>query len=209
MNTVKIFTFDGKETGKMTLPEHVFNADVHQGALYETVKAYRAAQRQGNASAKGRGEVNKTKAKPFRQKGTGRARAGKASSPIWIGGGVTFGPKPRDYTMRVTRKLKRKAARSALTLKAREEVVSVVEDFTMEEPKTAKIANLISQIGLNGKKILFVLGGYDPTVVKSSRNIPRLNVIQAETVNAYEVLNADYLLFCRTAVDKVGEVLGR
>ena len=209
MNPVKIYTFDGKETGEMKLPDNVFNTDIHQGALYETVKAYLAAQRQGNASTKSRGEVNKSKAKPYRQKGTGRARAGKASSPLWIGGGVTFGPKPRDYTMRVTRKLKRTAARSALTLKAREDVVSVVEDFTMEEPKTAKIANLISQIGLNGKKVLVVLGGHDPIVVKSSRNVPRLNVIQAETVNAYEVLNADYLLFCRTAVDKVGEVLGQ
>ncbi|MBN2184615.1 MAG: 50S ribosomal protein L4 [Candidatus Krumholzibacteriota bacterium] len=201
-----LYDFSGDLKGKIDLPESLFGGNVNRPVLYDVVRMYLANRRSGSAKTKERGEVKFSNAKPYRQKGTGRARAGRRSSPIWRGGGTVFGPKPRDYRFAVPKKVKRLALKSALADKGREEKVAVVEGVTMEGPKTKRFAEFLKSSGLSGRKILFVTESFDDNVYMSMRNIAGIEFIVSSNINAYEILKADTLLFTKEALSKIEEV---
>lgn len=207
MKTVTVYNKDGSEAGTFELPEEIFGIEPSATAIYQVTKAHLANRRHGNASTKLRGEVKLSKQKLYRQKGTGRARVGSANNPNWIGGGVTFGPKPRSYTQKINRKLRKLALKSAYSIKAREDRIRIVEDFSLDRPKTREVVDMLKALGLSGEKIVFLLGGKDDNLRKSSRNIPGLNLETAEIVNTYDLMNSDILLFTKSAVEKVKEIL--
>jgi len=209
MKTVTVYNRDGSEAGTMELPDEIFGIEPNVTAIYYVTKAHLANRRQGNASSLTRSEVDVTKAKPFRQKGTGRARAGSANSPLWVGGGVSFGPKPRSYSQKINRKLKKLAIKSAYSIKAREENIRIVEDFSLEKPKTKEIAGMLKALGIKNKKAMFLVSGKDEILKKSSQNIPGLNFEVAENANTYDLMNSDVLILMKSTVDKVkSAVLG-
>lgn len=207
MKTVMVYKQDGSEAGTVDLPDEIFGIEPSITAIHQVVKAFLANQRQGNASTKTRSEVAVTKSKPFRQKGTGRARAGSANSPLWVGGGIAFGPKPRSYDQRVNKKMRRLGLKSAYSIKASEDKIKVVEDITLAGPKTRTIAGMLRALGLEQTRTIFLVGGTDRNLCLSSRNIPTVTVESVENANTYTVMNADVVLFTRGAVDKVKEVL--
>ena len=208
MATAKKFNESGQGSSEMKLPADLFEAKVHEQALYETVKAYLANQRQGTAKTKERGEVAFSTAKLYRQKGTGRARAGSAKSPIRRGGGTAFGPKPRDHRGRLNRKVRRLALRSALSDRAGENMVYVVESPTIDAPKTKLAAAMLSKMGLADKKVLFVVPDDDQMLFKSLRNVQNVDVLPAYQLNAYSVLRNDSVVFTSDALQRVTEVFG-
>lgn len=195
--------------GKIDLPDGVFNVKPKKKVLYEAVRSYLANQRQGNASTKGRSEVKASGRKPWKQKGLGRARAGTVASPIWRGGGIAFGPKPRDYYYTIPKKERRLAIRCALSIKAREGDVKVVEGIAIDEPKTKLAAELMKSLGLEGNKCLFVMPEKNENIVKGMRNIPGVTTTIAKDINVYDVMNCDTVVMDKQAVDKVVEVLKR
>jgi large subunit ribosomal protein L4 len=207
MKTVTVYKYDGSEAGTVDLPDEIFGIEPSMIAIYQVTKAHLANRRQGNACTKTRSEVGITKSKPFKQKGTGRARAGSANSPLWVGGGIAFGPKPRSYDQKVNRKAKRLGLRSAYSIKASEDRIKVVEDYSPEAPKTKDVANMLKALGLAETKTIFLTGGTERNLYLSSRNIPALVIESAENANTYAVMNSDVVLFTRTAVEKVKEVL--
>jgi large subunit ribosomal protein L4 len=209
MKTVPIYKHDGSESGKVELPKDVFGIEPSMNALYQVIKAHLANRRQGTAKAKSRSEVNMAKSKPWRQKGTGRARAGSANSPIWKGGGVIFGPQPRDYTQKVNKNIRRLGLKSAYSIKASEDNVIIVEDFELKEPKTKNVASVLKVLGLAGKKVMFLLPGQDDVLYKSVRNIPNIKTEAAENVNTYDVANSEVLLMTPTSVEQVKELFQR
>jgi large subunit ribosomal protein L4 len=179
MAVAKKFNDNGEGQAELALPDILFDVEISNQALYESVKHYLANQRQGTAKTKERGEVAYSTAKLYRQKGTGRARAGSAKSPIRTGGGTIFGPKPRDHRMSVNKKVRRLALLSAMTDRARESAVSVVEGLQMDAPKTKHAARVIGNMGLQDKKVLFVVSDQDEALFKSMRNIEGVDVIRA------------------------------
>jgi large subunit ribosomal protein L4 len=207
MAEVEVFNSGGQPSGKAKLPETVFEAEPNMDAVYHAVRAYSANQRRGTASAKTRADVSGSGSKPWRQKGTGRARAGTAKSPLWPGGGVVFGPKPRCYSYSIPKKEKRLAARSALGLKATDDKVRLLEDLTFEYPKTRKMAELLNNLGIGGHKTLLLVGSYDENLFLAGRNIRGLSIIKSSQVNAYQVLEAEYLLITKSGLGRLEEVL--
>lgn len=206
---VPVYRIDGTETGRMIeLPEAVFGIEPHDHAIYLDVKAYLANQRQGTHKTKKRGEVRGGGRKPWRQKGTGRARQGSIRAPHWVGGGRVFGPVPRDYRQEVNRKVKRLARLSALSYKARSAAIRVVEDFDFEVPKTRRFVELLRNLGLEGKKVLLLTPATQPNLYKSGRNLPKVQVLEAPKVTTYDILNAQVLVFEESAVNRLVEVLG-
>jgi len=206
MASANLYDFNGDLKGKVDLPESLFGGPVNEAVLYDTVRMYLANRRTGSAKTKERSEVSFSNAKPYRQKGTGRARAGRRSSPIWRGGGVVFGPKPRDFGFTVTKKVKRQALKSALSDKGRGEGVVIVDGVSMDEPKTRRFGEFLAAAGLGGRKVLFVSSGYDENVHKSSRNIRGVEYMTAGDLNAYEILRADTLLLTSDALRRIEEV---
>ncbi|OQX86145.1 MAG: 50S ribosomal protein L4 [Candidatus Latescibacteria bacterium 4484_7] len=206
MASAKLYDFSGELKGEVDLPESLFGAGVNRAVLYQAVKQYLANRRVGSAKTKQRGEVNFSTKKPYRQKGTGRARAGRRSSPIWRKGGVVFGPQPRDFHAPIPKKVKRIALKSALSDKGQSEGVVVVEGVSIEEPKTKRFYDFLRATGLNGKKVLFVTNAFDENVLKSLRNIPRANFILSRNMNAYDIMNADVLMFTREGLSALEEV---
>ena len=207
MKTVTVYKTDGSEAGTVELPDEIFGIEPNVTAIYHVTKAHLANKRQGNASTKLRGEVNLSKQKLYRQKGTGRARAGSANSPLWVGGGIAFGPKPRSYSQKNNRKLRKIALMSAYSIKAREDKIKVVEEFSMEKPRTKEVAGILKALGLDGEKTTFLIGAKDDVLNKSTKNIPKLNLEMAENANTYDVMNSDVLLLTKSAVDKMITVL--
>jgi large subunit ribosomal protein L4 len=203
MKTVTVYKRDGSEAGTIDLPDDIFGIEPSVPVLHQAIKAHLTNRRQGNASTKTRSEVNVTKSKPFRQKGTGRARSGSANSPVWVGGGTALGPKPRKFSTGISRKMKRLALKSAYSLKAADDRIMVVEDFTLDAPKTKDIAGMLKALKLDGGKTLFLYGVRDDVLYKSSRNIPKFNVMTVENAFAYEVMNSDTVLFTKTAVERI------
>ena len=206
MKTVTVYDKNGSETGTIDLPDEIFGVEPSMVAIYQVTKAHLANRRQGTASTKSRGEVKLSKSKLFRQKGTGRARAGSANSPHWVGGGVAFGPKPRSYNQKVSKKLKRLALKSAYSIKAQEDHIRIVEDFTLEEPKTREVSAMLKALGVDNGKTIFLVSAHDDMMNKSSRNIAGLNLREARNANTYELMNSDVVLFSRSAVEKVKEL---
>jgi large subunit ribosomal protein L4 len=209
MKKVTVYSRDGGEAGTVELPDEIFGIKPSMNAIYQSTKAHLTNRRQGTAKAKTRSEVNVSKQKPYRQKGTGRARAGSANSPVWVGGGVSFGPSPHDYKERLNKKLKRLALKSAYSIKASEDRVKVVEDFELETPKTKEVSSMLKALGIGGEKIMFLTGSHDGNMYKSSRNIALLNINAAENASTYDLMNSDVLLMTKSAVDKVKELLAK
>ena len=199
---VTAYTASGEErSAPAQLPTELFDGTVHEGALHQVVTAILAHDRQGTASTKTRGFVRGGSRKPWRQKGTGRARSGTIRSPLWRGGATTFGPQPRSYDVKVPRKLRRLAIRSALNVRALDGDLGVVEPLDLDEPKTQAIARLVDGVGLSGAKVLLLTDGLKRTVYLSARNIPGVRVRPWGEASAYDVLWADLVLVESTALE--------
>ena len=208
MESVEVHNLDGEVVGTVDLPEEIFGIEPSQGALYYALKAYLTNQRQGNASTKTRAEVDLTKRKMYRQKGTGRARMGTASSPIRIGGGVAHGPKPRDFRERVPKKVKRLAFKSALSIKAAESQLVVLEDFSLEQPKTKRMADMARAIQVGDRKALLLMEEATPAVEMSCRNLPSLTVLPVAQASTYDVVRADTIVFTQGALARLQVLWG-
>ncbi len=201
---VKVLDINGKETGrKVQLSDSVFAIEPNKHAVYLDVKQYLANQRQGNHKAKERAEVAGSTRKIKKQKGTGTARAGSAKNPLFKGGGTVFGPRPRSYSFKLNKNLKRLARKSAFSLKVKESNLVVVEDFTFETPSTKNFINVLKSLGLENKKSLFVLGDSNKNVYLSSRNLKASSVITTSELSTYAILNAKILILLEGAVDGI------
>ncbi len=204
MPNVKLYNIKGEVIGSIELAETVFGAEVNAPAMHSYVVAYLANQRQGTQSAKTRAEVSGGGKKPWRQKGTGRARQGSTRSPQWTHGGVVFAPKPRDYRLSLNKKLKRVALVSALSSKAAEEKIIVVDAIDLKDGKTREMAAALK--ALNANKALVVLADNDEKTVRATRNIEGVEISFVGTLNTYEILKHDTLVITKGAVEKVEEV---
>lgn len=201
---IAILNIQGKETGRtITLPEDVFGIEPNDHAVYLAVKQYNANQRQGTHKAKERGEVKGSTRKIKRQKGTGTARAGSIKSPLFRGGGRVFGPRPRNYVLKLNKKVKQLARMSALSSKASNGQIVVVENFSFDAPKTKEFNNLLGGLNLKGQKSLFVTAEHEKEVVLSSRNVPKTTVTRAQDVNTYQLLNAQTVVLSEGAIDVI------
>lgn len=202
--TLDVYKIDGSLSGeKVELADDIFAIEPNDHAIYLTVKAYQANQRQGTHKAKERSEVRGGGRKPWKQKGRGTARAGTTRSPLWIGGGTIFGPRPRDYRQDLPKKVKRLARKSALSYKAKDEQIMVVEDFSFDEPKTKKFADMLDALKVSDKKVLMLTGSTQKEVYKSGRNIPKVKVLEAEKASTFELLNNQLLLLQKSAVEVI------
>ncbi len=207
---INVLNINGQETGrKVTLNESIFGIEPNDHVLYLDVKQYLANQRQGTAKAKERSEHKGSTRKLGRQKGGGGARRGDINSPLLKGGGRVFGPRPRDYRFSLNKKVKVLARKSALTYKAKENAILVVEDFAFDAPKTKDFINVIKNLKVEGKKQLFVLSGGDKNVYLSARNLQRTEVMPASLINAYKVLNADVLVISENSLKTIDEILNK
>jgi large subunit ribosomal protein L4 len=204
MANVKVFNMSGSEVGSIDLNDSIFAAEVNEHVMHMAVVQYLANQRQGTQSALTRSEVRGGGRKPWRQKGTGRARQGSIRSPQWTGGGVVFAPKPRDYSFKLNKKVKRLALKSALTTKVNEGKLVVVDSFNMEEVKTKVMAGALKAI--NAEKALVVLGDDNKNAQLSARNIPSVKTASVSTINVYDILKYDSLVVAKDAVAKIEEV---
>ena len=207
---VSVLNINGQETGrKVSLDESIFGIEPNDHVLYLDVKQYLANQRQGTAKAKERSEVSGSTRKLGRQKGGGGARRGDINSPVLVGGGRVFGPKPRDYRFKLNKKVKALARKSALSYKAQENAVIVVEDFNFEAPKTKEFVNITKNLKVEGKKTLLVLPEVNKNVYLSARNLQRSEVMTANTINAYKVLNADVLVVTEKSLETINQILNK
>lgn len=207
---VKVLDINGKETGRsITLSDSVFAIEPNNHAVYLDVKQYLANQRQGTHKAKERAEVTGSTRKIKKQKGTGTARAGSIKNPLFKGGGTVFGPRPRSYSFKLNKNLKRLARKSALTLKANESNLVVVEDFTFETPNTKNFINVLKALGLENKKSLFVLGDTNKNVYLSSRNLKASNVVTTSELNTYAILNANNLVLLEGSLEGIEQNLSK
>ncbi len=205
MPTVAVLNMQGKEIGKQELSEAVFGIKPNVSVMNDMVKNYLANQRQGTQSALTRAEVSGGGKKPWRQKGTGRARQGSTRAPQWTHGGIVFAPKPRDYSYTLNKKVKRLAMKSALSSKARDNELIVMDAITTDAYKTKTIAEMLKAVG-SERKALIVLDTVDEKVIASARNIPGVKTAQVNTLNVYDILNADKFIVVKDAVAKIEEV---
>ena len=200
--TIDVLSTEGAKTGSVDLPAALFEAKVSESAVHRAVVTYETHQRQGNASVKGRSEISRSGRKHHRQKGTGMARRGSVASNLLRGGGVAFGhPKPREYPYKITKSLKRLAFRSALTAKRMSDEIYVIDDFELATPSTRSFARIIGACGLGDRKVLFVTSPGETTLVKSCRNLPRVEIRTAGTVGTYDVVASDIVLFTRSGLE--------
>ena len=206
---VAVYNIEGSDTGrKVSLAETVFALETPSDhAIYQDVRLHLASRRQGTHKAKERGEIAGTNKKPYRQKGTGNARAGSRQSPIWRHGGRVFGPRPRDYSFKLNKKFRKLARKSALTYKAREENIRVLENFDFETPKTKAFIEILNKMELSGKKILLVVDENKQNIYLSGRNVPKAEVMVASDINTYAILNAEMLIITEEAVNIINERL--
>lgn len=205
MPKVGLYNINGEQVGDLELSENVFGIEVNKEAMHQVVKMQLANKRQGTQSALTRGEVSGGGIKPWRQKGTGRARQGSIRAPQWIHGGVVFAPKPRDYSYTLPKKIKRLAMKSALSSKVAENELIVLDSLKIEEPKTKVIANMLKNFG--AKKALIVVLEKDDSVYRSARNIEGAAVLPVNNLNVYDILKYEKFIITRDAVSKVEEVL--
>jgi large subunit ribosomal protein L4 len=206
---LSVLKTNGQETGrKVNLNEAIFGIEPNDHVIYLDVKQYMANQRQGNAKSKERSEISGSTRKLGRQKGGGGARHGDINSPLLRGGGRVFGPKPRDYSFKLNKKVKQLARRSALSYKVQENGIIVVEDFSFDAPKTKEMVNIAKNLKVDGKKLLFVLPNANKNVYLSARNLQRAEVIEAANVNTYKILNADVLVITEKSLETIDGILG-
>ena len=204
----QLFSVEGKPKQTISLDDTVFARDVSEGSIYHAIRNELANARLGTASTKTRSEVRGSTRKPWRQKGTGRARAGRRSSPVWVGGGVAFGPRPRDYGYKLPRTMKRVAMKSILSMKARNEALSVVEDFTVESGKTRDLVKILAPLAGERRTVL-VMKDDDPMVKRAARNVPWLRYLSYERLRAHDLYYAERVVFMQSAAEKLGELYGR
>ena len=207
---VSVLNINGQETGrKVALNDAIFGIEPNDHVLYLDVKQFLANQRQGTAKAKERSEVSGSTRKLGRQKGGGGARRGDINSPVLVGGGRVFGPKPRDYRFKLNKKVKVLARKSALSYKMQENAIIVVEDFNFEAPKTKEFVNINKNLKVEGKKTLLVLPEVNKNVYLSARNLKSAEVMTANTINAYKVLNADVLVISEKSLETIDQILAK
>ena len=205
---INVLDIKGQETGrKVTLNENIFGIEPNDHVLYLAVKQYLADQRQGTAKAKERSEHAGSTRKLGRQKGGGGARRGDINSPVLVGGGRVFGPKPRDYSFKLNKKVKVLARKSALTYKAQGNAIVVVEDFNLDAPKTKDFVNIAKNLKVDSKKVLLVLPEVEKNVYLSARNLQKAEVMTAAQVNSYKVLNADVVVITENSLKVIDEIL--
>ncbi len=203
-----VLNINGGKTGKsVDLPDEIFGIEPNEHVVYLSVKQYLANQRQGTHKSKERGEITGSTKKLKKQKGTGTARAGSIKSPIFRGGGRIFGPRPRNYTQKLNKKVKVLARKSALSSKIQKEGIVVVEDFGFDSPKTKAYINILNSLGLNDRKSLLVTKDYDSVLNLSIRNIPNADIQAAKDLNTYQILNANTLILSEGAVDVIKKTL--
>ena len=205
MPTAKLFNMAAEILGEVTLSDAVFGVEPNKSVLHDSVKNHLANRRQGTQSALTKGEVSFTTAKPWRQKGTGRARAGYKGSPVWTHGGVAFAPKPRDYSYTLNKKVKRLALKSALSAKAAEEKILVIDGLAVEEIKTAPFKAFLDKIGVDGKALV-ITENVDEKVIKSARNIPGVTTTTATILSPYMILTGGKMVVDKAALAKIEEV---
>ena len=205
-SSATVYDRDGKQSGTIELPEAVFNAPVNEAVLHQAVRRQLANDRQGTHQTKTRGDVSGGGKKPWKQKGTGRARQGSTRAPQWRHGGIVFGPHPRTYEQKMPRKQRRLALRSALSVKSQEGAVRIVEEIALEAPKTSILAGLFDEMGA-GARTLFVIPEHDLMLEKSTRNLAGVKTILATNLNPADVLTADTIVFTRSALTQVEEWL--
>lgn len=200
--TIDVFKIDGSVAEeKVNLSDDIYAIEPNDHAIYLDVKAYLANQRQGTHKAKERGEVRGGGKKPWKQKGRGGARAGTIRSPLWVGGGTIFGPRPRDYRQNLPKKVKQLARKSALSYKVKDNQLIVIEDFSFEQPKTKEFLNVLDNLKISGKKILLLTKDYNNLVYKSGRNIPKVQILEASKASTYDILNNQVLVMQKGAVE--------
>jgi large subunit ribosomal protein L4 len=204
MPDVEIKDKNNNIIGKINLKDEVFGLQTQPAVLHEGVTNFLANQRQGTHATKTKGLVRGGGRKPWKQKGTGRARAGSNRSPLWRGGGTTFGPQPRDYSYDPPKKVKRLAVRTALSLKIAEGGITVIDGFSMDQPKTKDMIATLKNLGLEGERVLIVTPDRDAVIALSARNIPGVRVIRVSDLNTYDVLVSGRLLMTKEAVSKLG-----
>lgn len=204
----EVFNINGKPTGKtIELSDNIYLAEPNDHCIYLDVKAILANKRQGTHKTKERSEVNRTKKKLYRQKGTGNARHGSMNAPIFIGGGTVFGPKPRDYSITVNKKVKKLARISALSYKAKENAITIIDNIKFEQPKTKQYIDFLKNFNLENKKTLLITPEIDKTLYLSARNIKNTKVISASEINTYDILNAENLIITENATPIIESIL--
>jgi len=201
MSVADVFDIKKKKVAQVELNDAVFGAEINEAVIYDVVKMQMAARRSGTSSTKTRSDVRGGGKKPWRQKGTGRARAGTSRSPIWRGGGIVFGPHPRDYSYSVPKKVRKKALISVLSMKLKEDKMLILKDFPMEKISTKTFKGVVDLFEL--KKVLFVLDMENEVLLKSSRNIKNFKMIRSEGINVYDVLNCEHLVLLEPSVKKI------
>lgn len=205
MPKVNVYNMQGEVVEQIELSENIFGVEINEHVVYEVVKNQLANKRQGTQSTKTRAEVRGGGRKPWKQKGTGRARAGSTNSPIFVGGGVAFGPKPRDYSYKVPKKVKRLALKSVLTSKVQENEIIIIDHLDFNSPKTKDMVNLLARLNAD-KKALIVMDEKNINVIKSSKNIPHVETALVNTINVYDILKYNSFIITKDAVRKVEEV---
>jgi large subunit ribosomal protein L4 len=204
MPQVEIINKQNKSVGKAELPEDIFNVEVKKGLLHEVVVNHLANKRQGNACTKTRGQVRGGGRKPYKQKGTGRARQGTIRSPLKRGGGTVFGPQPRDYSYKLPKKVKWLALSSALAAKFADEQITVIDELSVKEPRTKLVVEMLKELGLK-RNILMIVPEKNEALEMAARNIPGVNVARVNELNVYSVLSHEKLLIARDAIEKMKE----
>jgi large subunit ribosomal protein L4 len=201
MAVADVFDIEKKKVAEVELNDAVFGAEISEAAIYDVVKMQLASRRSGTSATKGRSDVSGGGKKPWRQKGTGRARAGTSRSPIWRGGGIVFGPQPRDYSYSIPKKVRKKALISALSMKVKEEKITILQNFPMESISTRDFKRVVDLFGM--KKALFVVDHDDAILMKSSRNLKNVKMIRSEGINVYDVLNYEHLVLLEPSIKKI------
>jgi large subunit ribosomal protein L4 len=207
MNRV-VYSIEGRELRNVELEETVFGVPVNEDLIWYAINNELANRRQGNASTKDRGEVHGSNAKPYKQKGTGRARRGDKKSPVLVGGGVVFGPKPRDYSYSIPKKAKRQAIKSILSLKAQGDTLKIVEDFSVESGKTRDLAKLLRNFGEDRQRTVLILKHADPNLKRAAANIPRLSYLSYSRLSAHELFYGRRVLMLETAAKNLNKFYG-
>lgn len=205
---IKIFSVDGEEKNNIAMDDSVFGREVSEGTIYYAINNELANRRVGTASTKTRGEVRGSNAKPWRQKGTGNARSGDKKSPVWVGGGTIFGPKPRDYSYKMPRKMKRLAMKSILSLKVKNDSVRIVEDFTVESGKTKDLRKILEKHA-DGERTVLVLKDDDKMLRRAGRNIPWLHMLTYNRLSAHTLFYGKKVIVMESAVNKLNEFYGK
>lgn len=207
---IAVKKYNGEDTGrKVNLSDEIFGIEPNDHAIYLDVKQLLANKRQGTHKAKERAEIAGSTKKIKKQKGTGTARAGSIKSPIFVGGGRVFGPRPRSYSFKINKKVKSLARKSALAYKAKDNGIAIFEDFSFEAPKTKEYINMLNAHSLSDKKTLLVLPSNDKNIVLSGRNLPNAKVITADQLNTYDVLHADNIIFVESSIEKIDNILNK